>query len=78
MAFRKNPTDKDQSDIESANFDSGIPVFDDAKTRSIPAGDGGAAPRTSHDAGSYHSNAGVAMPFDDKPNRFYEEQAGKA
>jgi len=78
MAFIKNPTDLGQSQRESAEFESGIPVLQDGKTRSIPAGDGGAAPRTSHESGSYYSNAGVAMPFNDKPGIDFSGKIGKA
>ncbi len=78
MAFIKNPTDIGQSQRESAEFDSGVPVFQDSKTRSVQAGDGGAAPRTSHESGSYYSNAGVAMPFNDKPGIDFSGLIGKA
>ena len=78
MAFIKNPTDIGQSQRESAEFDSGVAVFQDAKTRSIPAADGGSAPRTSHESGSYYSNGGVMMPFNDKPGIDFSDKIGKA
>jgi len=33
--YRANPTDKQQKDIEDAEFDSTIPVMDDDKTKNI-------------------------------------------
>ena len=78
MAFIKNPTDIGQSQREAAEFDSGIPVFQDDKTRSVQAANSGSAPRASHETGSYYSNAGVAMRFDDKPGIDFSDKIGKA
>jgi len=33
--YRQNPTDKGQQNIEDAEFDTTIPVFDDSKTKNI-------------------------------------------
>ena len=42
MAYRKNPTDMDQTKVETAQFEDCVPVFEDAQTREIVRGGGGA------------------------------------
>lgn len=74
--YRANVTDKQQSDLEQAQFDGGIPHFEgDTK---VIAAVVQTAPGRVTSAGAIRSNAGVVMPHDDIPNRFYNEQAGRA
>jgi len=76
---RTNVTDKQQSVIEDAEFEGGVPVFVDQKTRVITKGANKAATERTANAGTnIGSNAGVVMPHDDVPNRFLEETQGKA
>lgn len=80
MGYRANVTDQNQSVLEGATFEHGIPVFTDDKTRVIAKGQDGAAEKTAHQVttGSVNigKNAGVVMPPSDKPGRF--ETPGKA
>jgi len=73
---RVNLTDSDQSNVESSEFDSGIPVFTDSKTRVIASSGGGSA-GVSHASGSRASNAGVIMDSGDAYSRFSENLTGK-
>jgi len=75
---RTDVTDNQQSIIEEAEFDGGVPVFADAKTRVVAKAADGSPYRTANAGTDIRSNAGVVMPHDDTPNRFYNEQAGKA
>lgn len=74
---RTNVTDKQQSVLEQATFEDGVPVFQNDKTRVIVDGRGGAQ-KVSHESGNRHSNAGVVMPVADKYNKFTESTIGKA
>jgi hypothetical protein len=78
--FRTDVTDKEQSDLEQAEFDSGAPVFVDQKRRIVSRGRGGAQRVHSSNGVSPASgkSAGVVMPHDDTPHRFVEETQGKA
>jgi hypothetical protein len=78
MGYRKNPTDKNQNEIEGAAFEQGVPVFTDDKTRVVAKGLQTAPLRTAHSSaqGGERNNAGVVMPPSDKPGKF--EQPGKA
>jgi hypothetical protein len=80
MAYRANPTDKQQSEIEGATFDQGIPVFTDDKTRVIAKGLHTAPQKTMHGTatGAQRNNAGVVMPHDDTPSRFVGDTQGKS
>ena len=69
MAFRANVTDKEQTDIENAEFENSVAVFVDQKTRVVPKGNGGGAERIS---------GGVVMPASDKFGAFTENTTGKA
>jgi hypothetical protein len=66
--FRENVTDKEQTDIENAEFENSVAVFVDAKTRVVPKGNGGGAER---DIG------GVVVPASDKVGSFTEATIGK-
>ena len=80
MSYRSNLTDKAQSELEAAQFENGVPVFEDNKTRVIVKGAEGGTERVAHSATANHinSNAGVVMPCADVPGRFLSEQQGKA
>lgn len=80
MAYRKNPTDRDQSVLENATFEGGAPVFVTGKTRVVAKGAQTASQKTSHSAasGSIKRNAGVIMAHDDAPGRFVDVTQGKA
>lgn len=80
MGYRANPTDQQQSVLESATFEAGVPVFEDGVTRVIAKGAEGATEKTAHSTveGGLGKNAGVVMPIGDVPNRFAEETQGKA
>jgi hypothetical protein len=80
MAYRANPTDKSQSEIEQATFDGGIPIDANSTTRVIGKGLDTAPQRTVHGTavGGQRNNAGVVLPHDDVPNRFVSETQGKA
>ncbi len=76
--FRQNLTDRGQSVREEAEFEGGVPVFDDGKTRVISKNaPQAAAQRTANAGTNLGSNAGVVMPHDDKPNRFVGDTQGK-
>jgi hypothetical protein len=66
--FRANVTDKEQTDIENAEFQNSVAVFVDNKTRVVPKGNGGGAER---DIG------GVVVPASDKVGSFTEATIGK-
>jgi len=65
---RENVTDKEQQNIEDAEFENSVPVFEDGKTRVIIKGNYGGAER---DVG------GVVVPDSDKVGCFCEETIGK-
>ncbi len=76
--FRQNPTDRQQNVIEEAQFEGGIPVFDDAQTKVISKGaPQSAAEKTANAGTNIGSNNGVVMPHDDVWSRFSEETQGK-
>ncbi len=79
MSYRANVTDKQQNVLEAAQFENGIPVFEDATTRVIVKAEGGTE-RVAHSpvANNIGKNAGVVMPHDDVPGRFLDAQQGKA
>jgi len=74
---RTNVTDVEQSKLEEAEFDGGIPVFAHQKTRVVAKGAETATQRTANAGSTLRSNAGVVMPHDDVPNRFVETEQGK-
>jgi len=77
--YRENPTDKGQSVIEEQQFEGGIPVFDNDKTKEVVKANGGAE-CTQHGVSAQVNlghNAGVVMSHDDKPNSFVCETIGK-
>jgi len=76
--FRENVTDKEQTDLENAEFENSVAVFEDGKTRVVVRGNLGGAERVAHVSGTLHKNAGVVMSISDKPGRFTEETIGKA
>jgi hypothetical protein len=78
--YRKNVTDTQQAVVEQAQFDGGVPVFEDQETRVIVK-DLGGAEKTAHGttaAINVGRNAGVAMPWDDKPGKFVSDTQGRA
>lgn len=80
MAYRKNPTDQEQSVLELASFEQGSPVFTDDKTRVVASVLQTAPYQTSHGSavGGERNNAGVVMPPSDVPGRFVSDTQGKA
>jgi hypothetical protein len=78
MSYRANLTDKAQSELEAATFENGVPVFEDAKTRVIAKGVETAPQRTSNAGSTLRNNAGVIMPWSDRPDKFIETIQGKA
>ena len=75
--YRANPTDKDQTVLEQAENEGGVSVFEDAKTRVVIRGRGGAQ-RTQNAGTTLRNNAGVVIPWDDKPNGFPGDTVGRA
>ena len=75
--YRANVTDTQQNVLEAAQFEAGVPVFEDHKTRVIARGAQTATQRAAHGA-AIRNNAGVIMPWADVPGRFVETQIGKA
>jgi hypothetical protein len=78
--YRSNVTDLQQSVIEQAQFEGGVPVFEDDETRVIVK-DLGVTVRTAHGTSAtinIGKNAGVAMPWDDTPGRFVSDTQGRA
>jgi hypothetical protein len=78
MAYRKNPTDKQQNVLEEARFEGGIPVHEDRKIRVVAKASQTGPYRTANAGTDLGKNAGVIMPHDDVPNRFVDTQQGKA
>lgn len=74
--YRENPTDREQTVVEEARSEGGILVFKDKKTRIIIRGRGGAQ-RTQNSGVNIGRNAGVMMPWDDKPNNFVGDTSGR-
>jgi hypothetical protein len=73
MAYRKNPTDKSQSEMEAAaNGEAGITVQVDGGQKVVTKAVGSAPYRTQHDSaeGGQRANAGVVIPCSDQPNTF--------
>ena len=79
MAYRQNPTDRQQDVLEAAAFENGIPVHEDQEVRVVAKGNDGAPERVAHDPVPNHinSNGGVVMPWDDKPGKFVAETQGR-
>jgi hypothetical protein len=77
MSYRANLTDKAQSELEAATFENGISVFEDAKTRVIAKGVETAPQRTANAGSTIRNNAGVVMPWNDRPDKFLEKTQGK-
>lgn len=75
---RTDVTDKQQTDIENAEFENSVPVFMNDKTRVIIKGNNGGAERVAHEAGKLNRNAGVVMPASTKSGLFMEEKIGRA
>ena len=78
MAYRKNVTDRDQTVLETAAFEDGIPVHEDGQTRVVAKGAQTGGQRTQNSGTNLGRNAGVIVPWDDKPNSFPEMTIGKA
>lgn len=80
MSYRANPTDLQQSVLESTANKQGISVFEDGKTRVVAKGNQTSPVKTQHGSavGNQRNNAGVVIPHDDQPNRFVAETQGKA
>jgi len=74
---RSNVTNKQQSDLEEAEFDGGSPVFVEQRTRVVAKGVQTASYRTANAGSTIRNNAGVCMPHDDVPGRFVETSQGK-
>ena len=74
---RDNVSNKDQHDLEQAEFDSNIAHFSGEGDRKMIAPVRGAAPRTSG-PGDTNRQAGVVLPHDDVQNRFTSDQIGRA
>ena len=73
-SYRANVTDRSQTVLETAQFEDGIPVHEDSVTRVVARGSQTGAQRTNNAGTNIQSNAGVVMPWDDKPGRFLEGQ----
>ena len=79
---RSNVTDVQQSVLEEAQYEGGIPVFEKSSnqtpvTRVVVKVRGGSQ-RTLHGTTlGIHSNNGVVYPHDDTPTRFTENTIGK-
>jgi hypothetical protein len=71
--YRENVTDKEQDVIEQAEFEGGIGVMQDQKTRVVMKERQGGTERTANAGSDLRDNAGVVMPHDDTPNRFTED-----
>jgi len=70
-----------QDVIEQAQYEGAIRVEIDGKQRAVSKGaTGNASPyvQSSLGTGTTRNNAGVVMPFGDKPNSFDAVNAGKA
>jgi hypothetical protein len=80
--FRPDVTDKQQDVLENAAFEGGVPVHVDDEIRVVAKGNQTGTQRTAHAVtGSgvdIKKNAGVMMPWDDKPGKFEEVIQGKA
>jgi hypothetical protein len=78
--YRKNPTDGQQNVLEDVESQSGILTHEEGEVRVIVR-ENGAAERVAHAVGpvvSIGKNAGVSMPWDDKPGKFVGDTQGKA
>jgi hypothetical protein len=75
---RTDVTDKEQTDLENAEFENSVPVFMNSVTRVVVKGNNGGTERVAAAAGSLNSNAGVVMPASDKPGLFMDNLVGKA
>lgn len=79
MSYRANLTDKNQNELEAAQYEGGINVqTGDAKTRVVMKERQGATQRTANAGSTLRNNGGVIMPHDDVPGRFVEATQGKA
>ena len=78
MSYRKNPTDKQQNEMEAAANEGRITVQVDAKQRVVGKALDTAPLKTSHGSavGGQRNNAGVVLPPADRPGAF--ETPGKA
>ena len=75
--YTANPTDKNQTEKETAQSEDGISVqTGDAKTRVVSRGRQSGTQRTANSGSAIRNNAGVIMNNDDVPNRF--QTPGKA
>ena len=75
--YRPNPTDTQQTKIEESDYQSGIPVDANKKTRIIQRGRQGAPFKTANAGFDFRLNAGVIMNNDDKANYNMEALIGK-
>lgn len=78
MSYRANLTDKVQNEIEDVAFSGGVPTFEDAETRVIAKGNQTSPEKTSNAGTNLGRNAGVIMPWGDRPDKFLETTQGKA
>lgn len=69
--FRKNPTDREQQQVEDAAFDSSSPYFDE-KTASNPVGQRAALGAAERNVG------GVVVPASDRIGSFPSDTVGRA
>lgn len=73
---RTNVSNKEQHDLEQAEFDSGSAHFSGDGVRRIVAPVRGGAPRTVGE-GSTNRQAGVVIPHDDVQSRIPADQIGR-
>lgn len=66
---RTDVTDKEQTDIENAEFENSVPVFTRSETKIVPKGNGGSPER---------KVGGVVVPASDRFGSFSENTQGRA
>lgn len=77
MAYRKDVTDKQWVDVETAADKGGIPVHMNSVERIIGKAVNTTPYRTAHGTASQVANAGVIMPWNDRPDKFLETTQGR-
>lgn len=77
MAYRKNVTDRNQTVLETASFEDGIPVHEDAKTRVVAKGVQTGTQKTNNAGSTLRNNAGTVMPWDDNSGKFLGDTQGR-
>ena len=65
-----------QCQVETAQYESGIPVHEDGKVR-VVVKQNSAVAKVSAASGAEYPNAGVVVPHDDRPGKFMENLMGK-